>query len=229
MSYFRHSAFPSSPFYSLCMLAGVIFSIVFWFRLAKRDDKLLLIYIAALTGAFLGAKIVLIIAEGWLHLGKPYMWIMLATGKSIVGALLGGYAAVEIAKRATGYRGITGDWFAMIVPVGVIVGRIGCLVNGCCLGRVCEPAWYTIRDIEGNPRWPAVPVEMLFNAVALLVFFILRRKRVLSGRRFHLYLIGYGVFRFTHEFMRDTPRVFRRIFRLSDRCACRHCTGSRRF
>src|SRR5580700_940637 len=94
-------------FYSLCMLAGIITGLLFWKRLAKRDDRLLLIYIAALVGAFLGAKIVYVISEGWLWFGKPYMWLMLATGKSILGALLGGYAAVEIAKRAVGYRGIT--------------------------------------------------------------------------------------------------------------------------
>jgi phosphatidylglycerol:prolipoprotein diacylglycerol transferase len=40
------------------------------------------------------------------------------------------------------------------------------------------------------------------------VFFVLRRKRILTGQHFHLYLITYGIFRFLHEFMRDTPHVF---------------------
>ena len=189
------------------MLMGIAITLVFWARLAKRDDRLLLIYMAGLAGAFLGAKIVYILAEGWLYFGKPYMWLMLATGKSIVGALLGGYAAVELAKHLLNYRSTTGDWFAMTVPLGVMLGRVGCLLHGCCLGTVCEPAWYTIRDIEGTPRWPAVPVEFAFNALALFVFFILRRKKILTGQHFHLYLIGYGVFRFLHEFMRDTPRI----------------------
>jgi phosphatidylglycerol:prolipoprotein diacylglycerol transferase len=90
----------------------------------------------------------------------------------------------------------------------VIIGRIGCLVHGCCVGKVCNPAWYTIRDIEGNARWPAVPVEMLFNALALAVFAFLRSRRILPGQHFHLYLIGYGLFRFAHEFLRETPDVF---------------------
>jgi phosphatidylglycerol:prolipoprotein diacylglycerol transferase len=195
------------PVYGWLMLTGIIVTLVFWTRLAKRDERLLFIYIAGLTGAFVGAKIVYILAEGWLWFGTPYMWLMLATGKSIVGALLGGYAAVEITKRMIGYRSVTGDWFAMLVPVGVLIGRVGCLVQGCCLGSVCAPAWYTIRDIEGVPRWPSVPVEMLFNALAIIIFFILRRKRMFTGQHFHLYLIGYGLFRFAHEFMRDTPRI----------------------
>ncbi len=196
------------PAYGLLMFAGVIVTLIFWARLAKRDERLLFIYIAGLTGAFVGAKTVYILAEGWLWFGTPYMWLMLATGKSIVGALLGGYAAVEAAKRLMNYRAVTGDWFAMLVPLGVLIGRVGCLVHGCCLGSVCQPSWYTIRDIEGVPRWPSVPVEMLFNILAIIAFFILRRKRMFAGQHFHLYLIGYGLFRFAHEFMRDTPRVF---------------------
>jgi phosphatidylglycerol---prolipoprotein diacylglyceryl transferase len=195
------------PAYGWLMLTGIVVTLVLWTRLAKRDERLLVIYISGLGGAFIGAKLVYMGAEWRLWYGSPYMWPMLATGKSIVGALLGGYAAVEAAKKLTGYRAATGDWFAMLVPVGVLIGRVGCLVQGCCLGAVCPPAWYTIRDIEGEPRWPAVPVEMLFNAIAIIVFFILRRKKMLTGQHFHLYLIGYGLFRFAHEFMRDTPRI----------------------
>lgn len=204
-TFISHRGFPA---YGWLMLAGIALTLVLWTRMARRDERLLFIYIAGLGGAFLWAKIVYILAEGWLWFGTPYMWLMLATGKSILGALLGGYASVELAKRLLDYRAVTGDMFAMIVPAGVLVGRVGCLVHGCCLGAVCTPAWYTIRDIEGVARWPSVPVEMLFNALALGAFFILRRKKILAGQHFHLYLIAYGLFRFAHEFMRDTPRVF---------------------
>ncbi len=193
--------------YSWLMLAGIFVSILFWSRLARRDDRLLLVYVAALAGAFIGAKIVYVLAEGWLHFGAPDMWRQLATGKSILGALLGGYVAVEIAKRGVGYRGVTGDWFALIAPAGIILGRIGCLTYGCCLGHVCEPAWYAMRDASGTPRWPAVPAEIVFNVAAIVVFFFLRRAHKLSGQHFHLYLMAYGLFRFVHEFLRDTPRV----------------------
>jgi phosphatidylglycerol:prolipoprotein diacylglycerol transferase len=196
----------SSP-YAWLMLAGIAVSIFFWARLARRDDRLLLVYVAALIGAFLGAKVVYIAAEGWLHFGAPDMWLQLATGKSILGALLGGYAGVEIAKRSVGYTAATGDWFALIAPVGIILGRFGCLMHGCCLGKVCEPAWFTLKAVDGTERWPAVPVEILFNVVAVVAFFWLRQKRLLPGQHFHLYLIAYGGFRFFHEFLRDTPRM----------------------
>ena len=199
--------FAHSTAYGWLMLAGIFVSILFWSRLARRDERLLVIYIAALISAFLGAKLVYLGAEGWLHWGAEDFWLQLATGKSILGALLGGYAGVEIAKRVTGYTTATGDWFAFIAPVGIILGRLGCWLHGCCLGQICEPAWFTLTDARGDARWPAVPLEILFNVMAVLAFGFLRHRRILPGQHFHLYLMAYGAFRFFHEFVRATPRV----------------------
>jgi phosphatidylglycerol:prolipoprotein diacylglycerol transferase len=198
---------PKSTAYGWLMLGGIAISILFWSRLARRDDRLLMVYVAALGGAFFGAKVIYIVAEGWLHFGAPDMWLQLATGKSILGALLGGYLAVELAKKWVGYPGATGDWFAYIAPIGIMVGRVGCLLHGCCQGITCQPAWYTLKDADGVSRWPAVPMEILFNAVAVVAFFILRRQKKLAGQHFHLYLISYGIFRFLHEFVRQEPHI----------------------
>lgn len=168
---------------------------------------MLTIYLAALAGAFFGAKVVYFCAEGYLHFGAPDMWPQLATGKSILGGLLGGYAAVEGVKRLTGYSFLTGDWFALIVPVGISLGRVGCWLNGCCQGIKCPPGWYTVQDATGHVRWPAVPSEIIFNLLAMITILCLRRANKLPGQHFHLYLIGYGAFRFLHEFLRDEPRI----------------------
>lgn len=189
------------------MLAGIFVSIGLWSRVAKRDSRLVLIYIAALASALLGAKLVYLAAEGWLHWHDENRLLILATGKSITGALLGGYAGVEIAKRLLGYRSATGDWFAIIAPVGIMPGRVGCVLHGCCLGRECEAAWFTVNDAHGVARWPAAQVELLFNAVALGGVLLLRWKKFLPGQHFHLYLMAYGSFRFVHEFWRDTPQL----------------------
>ena len=190
------------------MLAGIFVSILLWSRLAKRDSRLVLIYVGALAGAFLGAKLVYLGAEGWLHWHDEKRWVILATGKSITGALLGGYAGVEIAKRMLGYRSATGDWFALIAPVSIMLGRVGCVLHGCCLGRACEPAWFTVNDATGTARWPAAWVELLFNAVMLVVALTLRRRAAWRGQLFHVYLMAYGLFRFAHEFLRATPQIF---------------------
>jgi phosphatidylglycerol:prolipoprotein diacylglycerol transferase len=201
------NSFPKSTAYGWLMLAGIFVSIILWSRLAKRDERLVLIYVAALAGAFLGAKLVYLGAEGWLHWHDENRWIVLATGKSITGALLGGYAGVEIAKRMLGYMSATGDWFAIIAPVSIMLGRVGCVLHGCCLGRVCEPSWFTMNDAVGAARWPAAWVELLFNAAILGAILLLRRRADLRGQLFHVYLIAYGSFRFAHEFLRATPQI----------------------
>lgn len=197
----------TSTAYGWLMLAGIILSIGFWLRIAKRDERLLLIYLAALAGAFIGAKLTYLGAEGWLHWHDANRWTVLATGKSITGALLGGYAAVEIAKWQLGYTRATGDWFAVIAPLAIMLGRVGCITHGCCLGCACEASWFTMNDASGVARWPAAPVELLFNAVMLATVLALRWRRMLPGQRFHIYLMAYGLFRFAHEFLRDTPRI----------------------
>ena len=198
---------PQSTAYGWLMLAGIFVSIALWSRVAQRDERLVLIYIAALAGAFIGAKLIYLGAEGWLHWHDENRWIELATGKSITGALLGGYAAVEIAKRFLKYRSTTGDWFALIVPLSIMLGRVGCILHGCCLGRACEASWFTMNDAAGLARWPAALVELLFNASMFGVTLLMRSRKVLPGQHFHIYLIAYGTFRFAHEFLRATPEI----------------------
>jgi len=212
MNLFLNPAVGAPDPYRWFMLAGLGISITVWLKMARRDSRLLVVYFSTLCGAFIGAKIVYLASEGWLYWNSPFRWIIWATGKTIIGALLGGYVAAEFAKKSLGYMKTTGDMFAGIVPLGVALGRVGCLMHGCCLGAVCAPAWYTLPDKQGIPRWPAVPMEFGFNVLAALIFWNLRRRRILLGQHFHLYLIAYGAFRFLHEWMRDTPRI---VFGLS--------------
>lgn len=189
------------------MLASVLVSLALWLRWARRDERLIVIYVSALGGAFVGAKLVYLAAEGWLHWAEANRWVLLATGKSITGALLGGYAGVELAKRGVSYKSPTGDRFAVITALGVMLGRVGCQLHGCCLGRIWERSWFTAEDGLGLSRWPAATVELLFNALALGVLLFWQRRGLFAGQRFHLYLMAYGLFRFLHEFVRDTPRI----------------------
>ncbi len=200
---------PEPSAYGWITLGGILLGAFLWHRRWRNSDPTLFgIFIGGIAGAFLGAKIIYILAEGWLHFGQPNVWINLAVGKTILGALLGGYAGVEFTKRLIDYNKPTGDWFAFMVPFGIAAGRVGCLRYGCCLGQKCDPAaWYALTDKAGDARWPASPVELTFNLLALVLLFQLRRFPGLRGQLFHIYLIAYGVFRFLHEFIRGTPKV----------------------
>ena len=186
--------------YGLFMVAAIVLSSIYWIRSSKKDPRLPLIYFGALGGAFFGAKIAYLVSEGWLHMSSDDRWLHWMTGKSVTGALLGGYIGVEAFKKLVGYTQTTGDRFALVAPVGIIIGRLGCLSHGCCQGIPCQ--------IGPLDHWPAVPVEIAFNLIALIIIVILHRRKIQQGQLFHLYLIAYGLFRFAHEFLRDTPKPF---------------------
>jgi phosphatidylglycerol:prolipoprotein diacylglycerol transferase len=186
-----------SPIYALMLLSGIAWGAVYWFRESKKDGRVAMIYAAGLAGAFIGAKLAFLFAEGWLSWHDPDRWLIWLSGKSVMGALPGGWIGVEIAKNALGYRQTTGDRFAILLPIPLILGRIGCLHAGCCGGIVCSFG-----------RWPSVPVEIGFQVVALAALWLLQWKQWQAGQHFHLYLIAYGLFRFSHEFLRATPKPF---------------------
>ena len=66
----------------------------------------------------------------------------------------------------------------------------------------------TLRDRAGVTRWPAVPVEMVFLAVMLALILLWKWQGKYRDRLFFIFLAAYGLFRFAHEWMRDTPRWF---------------------
>ena len=100
------------------------------------------------------------------------------------------------------------DVFALAVPIGVALGRIGCLLHGCCPGVVCAEGWWSLAGADGLSRWPAAWVELGFNLTAAVLLFVMYRRGVFRHQLFHLYLLAYASFRIAHEPMRDTPRIY---------------------
>lgn len=186
-----------SAVYSLMLLCGIAWGAVYWFRESKSDARVALIYGGGLMGAFLGAKMAFMLAEGWLYWDSPDRWMIWASGKSVMGALPGGWAGVELAKKALGYQQITGDRFAHLIPPALILGRIGCLNAGCCRGVLCSFGY-----------WPSVPIEIGFQVIAYVALWLMGKRGWQTGQHFYLYLMGYGLFRFFHEFLRATPKPF---------------------
>lgn len=121
-------------------------------------------------------------------------------GRALLGGLLFGWLGVVIAKRVLGIRRSTGDLFALALPAGEAVGRIGCHLNGCCYGNVCDAPWAVWN--HGAHRFPA---QLLSAAVAAATFGAMlwlapRLRR--EGDLFRLYLVVFGVTRFGLEFVR---------------------------
>jgi len=113
----------------------------------------------------------------------------------------------------------TCDMFAPGIALGHVIGRLGCLMAGCCYGRPTNVAWavtFTDPFAAANVGTPLnVPLHptQVYEAGAELIILILllvteRKGRTYPGRTFWAYMFLYAVSRFIIEFYRADERGF---------------------
>src|SRR5262249_4029913 len=130
---------------------------------------------------------------------------MLWAGRSITGALVGGFLAAELAKPLFRYTLPPNDVFAAKLPFSVAVGRVGCVLAGCCRGLPHE-GLVSLRSADGVAGWAVQLWEVAFPLACGVAAVLCVRARWLEGRVFAAYLVAYGVYRAATEVLRDTPK-----------------------
>jgi phosphatidylglycerol:prolipoprotein diacylglycerol transferase len=206
-----HRVLPVNLVSSLLWLAAILVSWAYWSRRKTgRTTYSATVAMGGIAGGLLGAKLGFVIAEAPLWWNDPYFLARMITGKTVLGGLLGGWWGIEIGKRVAGETRMLGDDFARILPLGIAIGRVGCLLHGCCPGR---PVRDVLPDLIANwflnlgiDRWPSAVAEISFQVTWFLVSWLAADVKSLRGQHFHLYLVAYGAFRLVHEFVRDTVR-----------------------
>ena len=93
-----------------------------------------------------------------------------------------------------------------IIPYGVLThvfGRIGCFLNGCCYGKVCDLSWAVKFPGLAYAVHPTQLYEALYDLV-LFFFLNYRRKQPhFDGQISLLYFALYGMGRYLIEFLRE--------------------------
>ncbi len=100
---------------------------------------------------------------------------------------------------------LTGDILATSATIGLGLGRIGNFINGELWGRVTEQPWGIIFPGGGHlPRHPSQLYEAVLEGLVLFILlYLLHRRKVTEGVPFFCFFIGYGLFRFLIEFVRQ--------------------------
>ena len=109
------------------------------------------------------------------------------------------------------------DLFAPGIALGYMVGRLGCLMAGCCYGKPTDVAWaITFTDPAANfnvgtPLNVALhPTQLYESAAGLVIFLVLmfleKRPGAFAGRTFWSFAFLYSVLRFIIEFYRGDDR-----------------------
>jgi phosphatidylglycerol:prolipoprotein diacylglycerol transferase len=161
------------------------------------------VLVGALLGAMVGAKVGMLMFEPTLQIERMLSFDF--TGKTVVGGLIGGYLGVEIAKKCVGITQSTGDAFAVGVPLAQAVGRVGCLLNGCCYGTPFSGMW--AMDLAEVSRHPTQVYESIMLIVLAGYLWSIRQRPVPAGHLFRRYIVGYASIRFILEFFRGDPSI----------------------
>ncbi len=188
-------------YWGLFTAAGAVTAVLWLLRhhrgLGLSENEFWAAIWTLLIGGIAGAKILFLIL-GWEHYarGELRFWADFGIGFVFFGGLLGAAAAGLIFARVRGLGFVRGaDYFAVAIPIGHSIGRIGCFFNGCCSGH------------------PPHPVQLYESFGLVLIALVCRSAltRVQSetfqpGTAFRCYLILYGLLRILLDPLRADGR-----------------------
>ena len=209
--------------YGVLLATAYIVGLRFALRRADRaglnGQRVMDLGILIIISALVGAKLMLFLVEFDRFTSDPaQLLVLLKSGGVYYGGLL---LAVPVAWwYIFNYQlpfWTTCDLFAPGAALGQAVGRMGCLLAGCCYGQTTEVPWgitFTNTLAAANVGTPldiALHPTQLYEAAAMLLVLGLllageRRWKPFAGRTFWTYLLLYGSARFIIEFYRGDPR-----------------------
>ncbi len=211
--------------YTYGVLLAAAYLAGLWFATARAKarglnaDRVMDLGIYIIVSALVGAKLLLLVVEFDHYVENPSeLWTIVRSGGVFYGGLL---LAVGVAfwfvRRHHLPLWATCDAFAPGIALGQAVGRIGCLMAGCCYGRPTELPWgitFTNPLAAANVGTPLGvslhPTQLYESGAALIILAVLllaeRRDLGFHGRTFWSYLLLYSSARFAIEFFRGDPR-----------------------
>ena len=150
-------------------------------------------------GGIIGARLLHIIDKWNYYVSHPDQLINFA-GLAIWGAVLGALAAMIIycrVKKISFWE--LGDIIAPGAILGQAIGRVGCLVNGCCYGLTCDlpiAVFYQNPDSyapHGVPLYPTQIFHIIWNLIGFVLLWLLRKRMKPQGALFFLWLIYFSI------------------------------------
>jgi phosphatidylglycerol---prolipoprotein diacylglyceryl transferase len=170
------------------------------------------VVLAAMVGGIAGSKLYWAVANWDQLTANPLATLFSRGGFTYYGGLIGGVVAVTLLLKLRRYpMGQAINSCALAVPVGYMLGRVGCFLVGDDYGRPTDVPW-GIAFPEGSPPTsaPVHPTQIYEILLTLPIFLVLwsQRKRDLPGwfLLWELFVLA-GLERFVIEFYRVNPDV----------------------
>ena len=200
-------------------LLGLQLAIVRARRAGLDSQKMLDLGVALVIAALVGAKLLLLIVNfGYFRSNPGEILVLARSGGVFYGGLIGAtLVAFWYIRRNRLPLWTTCDMFAPGIALGHVIGRLGCLMAGCCYGKPTNVAWaitftdpFAAANVGTPLNTPLHPTQVYEAAAELLILVFLlvteRRGKPFPGRTFWGYMLLYAVSRFIIEFYRGDER-----------------------
>ena len=205
--------------YGVMIVLAVVAAIGISLWEAKRrgfsQDVIWDVALWAVIGGIVGARLLHIIDQWNYYMLHPEELLNFA-GLAVWGAALGALVAIAIyvlIKKISFWQ--LGDILAPGAILAQAIGRVGCLINGCCYGDTCDlPIAVTYSSPnsyapQGVPIYPTELMHLVWNLIGFGILWALRKRMKPAGQLFMLYFIVFGVGDFVVHFFREgTPFLF---------------------
>lgn len=209
--------------YGVLLAAAYLLGLYMAVRRARRfgidGDRVLDMGIYLIVSALLGAKLLLLVVDfDHFRRNPAEIWTLVRSGGVFYGGLVvATLVGIWYVRKHRLPIWQTADAIAPGIALGHVVGRLGCVLAGCCYGKPTSLPWgITFTDTfaaanVGTPLHVALHPTQLYDAgaealILLLLLATERRGRPFAGRTFWLYMLLYAATRFGVEFFRGDPR-----------------------
>jgi len=195
--------------YGVLLVLGIVFAVLWSRRRASRwgiePEKVFDATFWGVIPGILGARIGFILQE-WDYYSKnpDKLWTFRFEGLTSFGGVIMALAGLLwFARRTKISAWAFLDVCAPPLLMAHVLGRVGCLLNGCCYGRQTT-AWYGVRvsDYITTLFEPAQVFEGFMVMVGVGVILLVERKQRNNGTSISLAVIVWGLARFIYEFFR---------------------------
>ena len=182
----------------LAVIAIIGISLLEAKRVGIAEDHIYSLGAYAVIGGIVFSRVIHVIDKWDYYIAHP-MQIFNFEGLAVYGAVIGVVLAIIIyclAKKLSIW--LIADIISPGALVGMAIGRIGCVLNGCCYGLTTSLPWaveYTCPDSYaplGVPLHPTQIYHIIWNLIAFAVLWSLRRRLKPRGSVFLLYLAFYA-------------------------------------
>jgi phosphatidylglycerol:prolipoprotein diacylglycerol transferase len=210
--------------YGVCIIVGVAAGIALAVRRAEayglsRFDELA-VGLLGFGGGILGASLLYVAVHLGDFLAQP--GLLRTPGHVFYGGFAGGALAAFLYCRA--YRlplFAAADAGAPGLALGHAIGRVGCLLGGCCYGRPVDASFPLAIDLAGAFRHPVQGYEAAgLVLLCALLLGLSARLRGRPGALFLVYVVGYASLRLLMEPVRGDDLERGRFFGLSTSQIC---------